>query len=145
MGRGRITTPSATVAACVLVVVLLAGCGDQNGVALARQACADVRLSLRLYEQSLRDTRPAQAASDRSMAVAELEEAVQPAAQATSANAEWNPLMTTIREVDGTNEGRLVSALQAQCALAESSNPQPPVINNSPGTSGSGPSTLPGQ
>jgi hypothetical protein len=145
MGLGRISTPSVTVAACILAAGLLGGCGDQSGVALARQACAHVDASIRLYEQSLRDPSARQAAADRLTAVAQLDDAEQPAADATSADAAWNPLMTTIREIDVTDEGHLVSALRQQCALAQSPNPQPPVTNNAPGTPRSGPSTLPGQ
>jgi len=42
----------------VAVTVLLSGCGQQDGVDLARQACGHVTISIKLYERAAHDATP---------------------------------------------------------------------------------------
>jgi hypothetical protein len=125
----------------------LSACGGQDGVALARQACGHVKLSIAAYERARHTTDPTAASHERTAALEQLNFALQLAAQATSANPEWNPLMTTLQESDRVSEQYLIAALRSQCAFAESPNPQPPVITSTvPGQpKAPTPSTLPGQ
>jgi hypothetical protein len=60
------------------------------------------------------------------------------AAEATSADGQWNALMTTLNEVGQVDEGHLISALQAQCGVANSNQPGLP---NAPTTFPPVPST----
>jgi hypothetical protein len=131
----------------VAVTVLLSGCGQQDGVDLARQACGHVTISIKLYERAAHDADTGRAARERTDAIEQLEGALQLAAQANSANPEWNPLMTTLQESERISEQYLLPALRAQCALADSSNPQAPVITSTvPGQPPAPtPSTLPGR
>jgi hypothetical protein len=48
----------------------------------------------------------------------ELQAAEPLAAAATSADGQWNALMTTLNETGQVDEGQLISALRAQCAVA---------------------------
>jgi hypothetical protein len=48
------------------------------------------------------------------------------AAQATSADGQWNALMTTLNELGQVDEGHLLVALRAQCAVADSNQPELP-------------------
>ncbi len=133
-------------AAAVVGALMLAGCGSGAGLGLARQACGHVDTSLRLYERSLHEA-SARAGADRLEATEQLQDALQLAAQANSADPQYNPLMTTLQEIGRIDEGHLVVALRASCNLAQSANPQPPVVSSTvPGQpSVSTPSTLPGQ
>jgi len=133
-------------AVAVVVAGLLAGGCGGGGLGLARQACSHVDLSLRLYERSLHEASK-QAAADQYRATVQLQDALQLAAQANSADPQYNPLMTTLQEIGRIGEGHLVVALRASCNLANSTNPQPPVITSTvPGQpSVPTPSTLPGQ
>jgi hypothetical protein len=102
-----------------------------------------VNASIRLYASAEHDTEPGRAASERARAVEQLEAALPLAAQANSADPQWNPLMTTLQEIGRNSEAHLVPALRAQCALADSSDEQAPILNHTPGQPT--PSTLPGQ
>jgi hypothetical protein len=139
----RIALPATGVAALVLAVTLSA-CGGA-GLTLAREACVHVKASLRLYAASMTGTE--QAANDRTRAIEQLEVALPLAAQATSDDPQWNPLMTTLEEIGRHSEGNLVAALRAQCSQADTPNEQAPVIPSTlPGErTPSSPSTLPGQ
>lgn len=140
MRRALATAP---VAGLVVSAVLLAGCGAEAGVAQARQACGYVTTSIRLYDRAEHDPGP-QSGVLLARATADLETAVPLAAAANIANPIFNPLVTTLQEAGRVEEGYLLTALRAQCAMAESPNPQAPVINDTtPGQSS--PSTLPGQ
>lgn len=122
--------------------VLLGGCGN-DGLTLARQACTYVDTSLRLYAEAQHDTDPTRAASQRVRAIEALETALPLAAQANSADGQWNPLMTTLQEVGRNSEANLVTALRMQCTQAAKANEQAPAVNHIPGQPS--PSTLPGQ
>lgn len=129
----------------VSLALLLSACGG-GGLTLARQACAHVHTSLRLYERSQHAADAAAAARDRTRAIEQLEAALPLAARATSADPQWNPLMTTLQEIGRNSEGNLVSALRSQCALANTSGEQAPTLTSTPsGGGGPSPSTLPGQ
>ncbi len=101
----------------------LTACGD-GGVALARQACGHIHQSLTLTDQASRTgTDPALANDLSQQAYLQLREALPLAAQAASQNGQWQALMTTISESNRVPESDLVTALTAQCAMANSANP----------------------
>ncbi|MHB1776535.1 MAG: hypothetical protein ACYCU7_11165 [Acidimicrobiales bacterium] len=140
MRRALATAP---VAGLVVSAVLFAGCGAEAGVAQAQQACGYVTTSIRLYDRAEHGP-GSRSGVLLARATADLETAVPLAAAANIANPIFNPLVTTLQEAGRVDEGHLLTALRAQCAMADSSNPQAPVINNTaPGRSS--PSTLPGQ
>ena len=115
--------------------IALSSCGGQGGLGLARDACGHVKRSIAAYQIATANPNAPGAGAARATAIEQLETALPLAAQATSANPEWNPLMTTLQESGRIDERYLLSALRAQCALADSANPQAPVV----------PSTVPGQ
>ncbi|HVX20278.1 MAG TPA: hypothetical protein VHB02_02910 [Acidimicrobiales bacterium] len=139
--RRRALAAPALVALASLSLVL-SSCGN-DGLRLARQACGYVTTSIRLYSAAEHDPDPAKAAALRTRATVALEKALPLAAQANSADGQWNPLMTTLQEVGRNSEANLVTALKRQCAQAARANEQPPAVNNIPGQPS--PSTLPGQ
>ncbi len=110
---------AAAVAVVAAAGFTLAACGN-DGQSLARQACNHVHSSLALYTRSLHDPTPAAAQSDQKQASSDLQAALPLAAQANSANPQWNPLMTTLEESGTNEEANLVPALRAQCAVADS-------------------------
>jgi Flp pilus assembly protein TadD len=127
-------------AVAVGVVFALSACSQQSGQNLARQACTHVNQSVHDFELSSRPGLSAVLVAQlRTKADAELRAALPLAAQANSDDGSWNSLMTTISEDATVDEGHLVPALRAQCALANSnvnvnpqnSNPQ----NSTPQTS----------
>jgi hypothetical protein len=113
-----VTLRAAAAVAVVVAGFALAACGN-GGQSLARQACTHVHASLVLFTRSLHETSTAQA-KDQKMATAELQDALPLAAQANSADPQWNPLMTTLEESGTNEEANLVAALRAQCAVADS-------------------------
>lgn len=139
--------PAAVTALAGLVAasaVLLGGCSANAGLTQARQACAYVKTSITVFHRAEHDPDATESSALTAKAADELETALPLAAAANSANPEWNPLMTTLQEVGRIQEQYLVPALTAQCAVADSSNPQAPIVNPSqPGQPT--PSTLPGQ
>lgn len=114
-------------AAGISLGLVLSGCGN-SGLTLAREACTHVDRSITLYTRSVRESDAQQAGADRTGAIVQLEEALPLAAQATSADPQWNPLMTTLEEAGVNSESHLVAALRAQCTLADSQNEQAPII-----------------
>lgn len=115
-------------------------------MALARQACGRVHSSIVAYEAGIHATSHATMFRDLRKANDDLQAAEPLAAAATSADGQWNALMTTLNEVGQVDEGHLISALQAQCAVANSNEPElpnvpttfPPVPSTQPsGTAGS--------
>lgn len=131
--------------------VVLAACGN-DGLSLARQACVQVNESIKLYTSAQHQTDPARAADLVRRATQDLETALQVAAQANSADPQWNPLMTTLQEIGRNSEHNLIPALRAQCTQAAQPNEQAPVIppqpsgSVGPATPGrTTPSTLTGQ
>jgi hypothetical protein len=114
------------IAACLLGGLAGAACLQQDGVGLAREACVHVNKSLKLYTAAQTETDPALAASDLQGAYNQLRLALPIAADATSENGQWNPLMTTLAESSRVSEQYLVTGLRAQCTFADSANPQLP-------------------
>ena len=128
---GRRRSPRQAAAGLALLGVLCAGlaaCSQSGGTAQAKQACAHVGTSLSLLDQaSHADGRSATALDEQ--AYLQLREALPLAAEAADANSQWQALMTTISESNRVPEHYLVTALRAQCAVANSSvggEPPPP-------------------
>jgi translation initiation factor 2B subunit (eIF-2B alpha/beta/delta family) len=114
--------------------IAAAGCGNQSGLTLARQACTYVNSSISLYDSSLTAKTQKQRTALANQAYSRLSLALQPAALATSDNSQWQALMTTISESSRVPESVLVSALQQQCAVADSQGGNPPAPTNPPTT-----------
>ncbi|HVC14198.1 MAG TPA: hypothetical protein VND62_04985 [Acidimicrobiales bacterium] len=132
--RRRPRTALVPAAACAAAALLLSGCSN-GGSSLAQAACVHVDASIRLYTQSEHATSAARAREKVDQATAQLDQALQLAARATSANPAFNPLMTTLQEIGRTSEKNLVSALRAQCAAANHPTAQSPVPGGpTPGT-----------
>jgi hypothetical protein len=123
------------VAALLALTITLAGCGQNGGDALARQACQHVERSLRLYAQAEKATSSDVALSKVNQAYKELREALPLAALATSANGQWVALETTLTESARVDESQLVNALSSECAVALSNTPDQPPFPTSPPTS----------
>ncbi len=124
MARGCRTARSvrrltAAVALSGGAALLLSACSN-SGTALAQKACVHVDASIRLYTEAQHETDVATARRKANEAVTQLEDALQFAAQATSSNPAFNPLMTTLQEIGRTTESNLIPALRAQCAAATS-------------------------
>ena len=142
MRRSLATTPLFGLVAAASV--LLSGCGAAAGAAQARQACAYVKSSIQLFDQAQHVPDRSQAGGLLARATADLETAVPLAAAAVISNPIFNPLAVTLQEAGRVDERHLLPALRAQCAMADSPNPQVPIINDTvPGQHT--PSTLPGQ
>ncbi len=101
----------------------LASCGDQSALSLAREACVHVHRSIHEYDTALQEEGNAQRVRDLRAATIDLQKAEPLAASATSADGRWNALMTTLSEFGQVDEGHLIQALQAQCAVADSNQP----------------------
>jgi hypothetical protein len=114
--------------------IAVAGCGDQSGLTLARQACTYVNSSISLYESSLTAKTQKERTALASQAYSRLSLALQPAALASSENGQWQGLMTTISESSRVPESVLVGALEEQCTVADSPGGNPPATANSPTT-----------
>jgi hypothetical protein len=110
-------------------MLLLSACGQQDGVALARQACVHVRLSVHDFELSVKpETATLTSARLRAKAAAQLRVALPLAADATSSDGSMNSLMTTISESATVDEAHLIPALKGQCAQVNTNvnvNPMP--------------------
>jgi len=113
----------------LLVPVLAAGlvlssCGGNGAVSDARTSCRSVRAALAQEKQS---EQPGLTSSEQSklqaQAMSDLLRATQPAADATSLDGSWNPLMTTISEAQRVPLSNLVPALARLCKVADSSSP----------------------
>ena len=74
-------------------------CGDQSALALAQQACGKVHASVVSYDAGTQASNPSTKARDLKKAENDLQEAEPLAAQATSADGQWNALMTTLNEI----------------------------------------------
>jgi hypothetical protein len=125
-------------AAIALSAILIAACSQQSGLALARQACDRVRASIISYDKAFRATSQSARTLDLRKANEKLQAAEPLAAAATSNDGQWNALMTTLNEMGQVDEGHLITALRAQCAAAESNQPELPTV---PTTVPSAPST----
>jgi hypothetical protein len=87
-----------------------------------------VQASIRAYDAAFEATSHQAAERDLTVATNDLQTAEPLAAQATSADGQWNALMTTLNELGQVDEGHLLVALRAQCALADSNQPDLPNI-----------------
>ena len=115
------------------LTALLSGCSQQDALALARQACGHVARSVRLYDEGVTSPVRATARQDLQAANNQLQDAEPLAAAATSDNGEWNALMTTLQEIGRVDEGHLLVALKAQCAVANTPGPaEAPVVTTLP-------------
>ena len=115
------------------LAALASGCSTQDALGLARQACAHVAKSMRLYDEGTASQTDAAARNDFQEANNQLQDAEPLAAAATSDNGQWNALMTTLQEIGRVDEGHLLVALKAQCAVANTPGPaEPPVITTLP-------------
>jgi hypothetical protein len=116
----------ALAALSVGAALLLSGCSNA-GSALAQAACTHVDTSIHLFDQAERARTVAGAHEKADQATGQLDQALQLAARATSANPAFNPLMTTLQEIGRTSESNLIPALRAQCAAARNPTSQSPV------------------
>lgn len=102
-------------ALCIGAGLLASSCSS-GASSLAAQACTHVRSSIRLYGQAVASPSAGVRTHKVEAATAELNTALQYAAQANSQDPSFNPLMTTLQEAGRTSEADLLPALQAQCA-----------------------------
>lgn len=102
-----------------------------GGSSLALQACVHVDASIHLYRRAVHDPNETTAKREAMKAAHQLAAAEQLAAQATSANPSFNPLMTTLQENGRTSEANLIPALRAQCEAARHPTS---VVGDVPGT-----------
>ncbi len=116
--------------------LLLGGCSN-GGAALAQAACVHIYASIHLYTEAEHATSTAAVRAKVGRATSELDQALQLAAQANSANPAFNPLMTTLQEAGRTSESNLIAALRAQCEAAHNPTSQSPVPG--PTTAGTAP------
>ncbi|MHB1503306.1 MAG: hypothetical protein ACYCYD_04910 [Acidimicrobiales bacterium] len=134
---GRLSIPA--VALVAISAIGLAGCANQAGLALARQACSHVERSLSLFRVAADDPSTVKAAKQQAAALQQLRDALQPAAIAAGEAPQWQALMTTVAESSRVPEANLVTALQRQCAVADSANPLlGPIGSNAPGAPSTG-------
>ena len=121
MARLRRLVPVATLAVSGLI---LSSCGTGGAVADARSACQRVHVALRLQAQSeVPGLSSSAAATLQARAMSELLKATPAAAQATSLDGSWNPLMTTINEAERVPISDLVASLTRLCSVADSQTP----------------------
>jgi hypothetical protein len=106
----------------------LAGCGNGGALALARQACSHIDLSIQYYDRYLKATNPTLASLYLQRARNQLGLALPLAARATSADGSWNELMTDLQEGNRVGEGFLIPGLRASCANAVSGTPGLPAV-----------------
>lgn len=115
-GSAEVSRRAILVAASL--ALLLCSCGN-SALSQAKQACSLVHLSIQAYEAGTQaPLGSAIRQHDLKNAAFDLQEAEPIAASATSANGQWNALMTTLNEVGQVSEGHLISALSAQCSVA---------------------------
>jgi len=109
--------------AVAILALTLCSCGGNTGLDLARQACSLVHSSIAAFDAGSRSTNKAVKARDLREATVDLQKAEPIAASATSADGQWNALMTTLNEIGQVDEAHLIAALRAQCTVVDS-NPQ---------------------
>jgi hypothetical protein len=130
---GRRAGAALALGSVLALAALLSGCSQQDALGLARQACAHVAKSVRLYDEGLTSPVHATARKELQEANDQLQDAEPLAAAATSDNGEWNALMTTLQEIGRVDEAHLLVALKAQCAVANTPGPaEPPVVTTLP-------------
>jgi hypothetical protein len=138
-GRRGGRPAGAVASVAVLAGIGLSACGGSGaGQALAQQACVHVNRSVTDWVRAADAGTPAASAAQlRDQADQQLRAALPLAAAANSDDGTWNALMTTISEGATVDEGHLVPALRAQCAVADTNpnvNPQGPGSGSSGGT-----------
>jgi hypothetical protein len=106
-----------------MLALTLCSCSGTTGLDLARQACSLVHSSIAAFDAGIRSTDKAVKARDLREATVDLQKAEPIAASATSADGQWNALMTTLNEMGQVDEVHLIAALRAQCTVVDS-NPQ---------------------
>jgi thioredoxin-like negative regulator of GroEL len=115
--------------------LLMSACSN-SGSSLAQQACVHVGASIRLYTEAEHATSTSEARDKVAKATSQLDQALQLAARANSADPAFNPLMTTLQEIGRTSEANLIPALRAQCAAAQNPTGMSPFPGGS--TTGTG-------
>jgi len=104
--------------------VILSACGSGSAVAEARTSCQFVHKALVLEARSeVKGLPPSSSNALRNQALSELLKGTSSAAQATSSDGSWNPLMTTISEAERVPLVDLVPSLRRLCQVADSSTP----------------------
>lgn len=131
--------PAIAIASSLGAALLLSGCSNAGG-SLAREACAHVDTSIRLYMEAEHASTIAEARAKAERAIGQLNQAQQFAARANSADPSFNPLMTTLQEIGRTSEANLIPALRAQCTAAQNATS----TTQSPVPGGPTPGTVPG-
>jgi hypothetical protein len=117
----------------------LSACGN-SGTNLARQACSHINRSISFLKQSERPTDPKEAAKLKLEAYNQLRTALPITSEAAYDDGQWQALMTTVSESNRVPETMLVTALQQQCAAADTTvfgqQGAPPPDSLPPGPSG---------
>ena len=137
---GRRAALASVTAAIAISGGVVSGCGN-SGQGLAQQACTHVDRSITLYQQAERTTDRAAAAARINAAYVQLRQALPLAAAATSANGQWNALMTAISESARVQEGQLLVALRDECSAARSNQSNAPFAPAPPAPTGPVPSS----
>lgn len=107
-----------------LTSLAFSACGTGGAVADAKASCVFVSKAIALQKQS--ETAGISTAQQNQLqgeALSELLKATPAAAQATSQDGSWNPLMTTINEAERVPLRYLVTSLQGMCKVANSAEP----------------------
>ena len=108
----------------IVASVSLSSCGSGGAVADARRSCQSVERALKLETLSLQPgITTGRRAQLQSQALSQLLKATPSAADATSIDGSWNPLMTTIGEAERVPIPELIPALRRLCRVANSSTP----------------------
>lgn len=120
----RLTKALIVLAPLLAAGVTLSSCGSGGAVDDARRSCHSVHRALLIERRS---EAPGLSARQRTVlqekALSALLLATSAAAQATSIDGSWNPLMTTINEAERVPLKQLIPALTRLCQLANSATP----------------------
>ena len=104
--------------------IVLSSCGSGGAVSDARASCRSVHAALVVEKKSQQPgLTSSQQSQFQAQAMSDLLKATQPAADATSLDGSWNPLMTTINEAERVPLQNLVPALTRLCKVADSTSP----------------------
>ena len=108
----------------IVASVVLSSCGTSGAVSDARRSCQSVERALTLEAQSQQSGLSAARRTQlQAQALSQLLKATPAAADATSLDGSWNPLMTTIGEAERVPIANLIPALRRLCRVANSSTP----------------------
>ncbi len=131
--RSRLTRLCAGLAAVVVAGGALTACAA-SAESLAISSCKHVNASLALLTKADHTADPTAAAKLRNEAYLALLPALPIAAQAAYHDIQWEPLVTTLSEINRVPESVLVPSLHAQCQSADNSVfNQPPPSSSTPG------------